>query len=60
MTDQKKEEYWSKFANNFDQDQKYVVGEAIQQALMGRLSEESDLGELIEFGCGGQDFSPKL
>ena len=52
MTDYKKEEYWSKFANTFDEDQKYIVGEDIQQALKEKLSRESDLGELIEFGCG--------
>lgn len=60
MADYKKEEYWSKFANNFDQDQKYVVGEAILQALMERLSGESDLGELIEFGCGAGFFTKAI
>ena len=52
MTDYKKEEYWSKFANTFNEDQKYIVGEAIQQTLRERLSKESELEELIEFGCG--------
>jgi len=52
MTDYKKEEYWSKFSSTFDEDQKYIVGEAIQQTLMEKLSNESALGELIEFGCG--------
>ena len=52
MIDYKKEEYWSKFASTFNEDQKYIVGGAVQQALKERLSEESYLGELIEFGCG--------
>jgi ubiquinone/menaquinone biosynthesis C-methylase UbiE len=51
-TGYKKEEYWSKFANTFDEDQTYVVGEPVQQAIMERLSGESGLGELIELGCG--------
>ena len=60
MTDYKKEEYWSKFANTFDEDQKYIVGEAIQQALIERLSEESELEELIEFGCGAGFYTKVL
>jgi len=60
MTDYKKEEYWHKFANTFDEDQKYIVGEVIQQALMERLSGESGLGELIEFGCGAGFFTKVL
>jgi ABC-2 type transport system ATP-binding protein len=52
MTDYEEEKYWSKFANTFDEDQKYIAGEAFQQAIVNKLSQESDLGELIEFGCG--------
>jgi ubiquinone/menaquinone biosynthesis C-methylase UbiE len=60
MTEYKKEEYWSKFANTLDEDQKYIVGEVIQQALIERLSGESGLGELIEFGCGAGLFTKVL
>jgi len=52
MTDYRKEEYWSKFANTYDEGVTYILGEAIQQTLMERLSKESDLEELIELGCG--------
>jgi ABC-2 type transport system ATP-binding protein len=52
MTEYKKEEYWSKFANTFDDDQRYIVGGVVQQAIIERLSGERDLGELIELGCG--------
>jgi ubiquinone/menaquinone biosynthesis C-methylase UbiE len=53
MADYKKEKYWSKFANTFDEDQAYIVGGAVQrQAIIDRLSGERDLGELIELGCG--------
>ena len=47
-----KDDYWGKFARTFDEDQKYIVGEAIQRALVGKLSAERDLGEVVEFGCG--------
>jgi len=60
MTHYKKEEYWSKFANTFNEDQKYIVGGAVQQALKERLSEESYLGELIEFGCGAGFFTKDI
>jgi len=60
MTDYKKEEYWSKFANTLDEYQTYIVGEAIQQAVIERLSEESELEELIEFGCGAGFYTKVL
>jgi len=60
MTDYRKEEYWSKFANNYDEGVTYIVGEAIQQTLMERLSRESDLEELIELGCGAAFFTKVL
>jgi len=60
MADYKKEEYWSRFANNFDEEQKYIVGGAIQQATLERLSGESDLGELIELGCGAGFYTKVL
>jgi ubiquinone/menaquinone biosynthesis C-methylase UbiE len=60
MADYKKEEYWSKFANTFDEDQTYIVGEPVQQAILERLSGESDLGELLELGCGAGFYTKVL
>ena len=60
MTEYKIVEYWSKFANTIDKDETYIVGEAILQALTERLSGESGLGELIEFGCGAGLFTKVL
>jgi len=60
MSDYKKEEYWSKFANTFDEDQTYIVGEPVQQAVLERLSGESDLGELLELGCGAGFYTKVL
>ena len=51
MTEQE-EEYWGKFAPTYDNDQEYIVGKAILQAITAKLREECDLGEVIEFGCG--------
>ena len=60
MADFRREEYWSKFADTFNEDQTYIVGRGVQQAIMERLSGESGLGELIEFGCGGGFFTRVL
>jgi len=60
MADYRKEEYWSRFANNFNEEQTYVVGGAIQQAILERLSSENGLGELIEFGCGAGFYTKVL
>jgi len=49
---EQEEEYWGKFAPTYDNDQEYIVGKAILQAITTKLHEECDLGEVIEFGCG--------
>ncbi|HEY97901.1 MAG TPA: methyltransferase domain-containing protein [Dehalococcoidia bacterium] len=60
MTDYRKEKYWSKFADNFNEEQTYIVGEAVQQVILERLSGESDLGELVELGCGAGFYTKVL
>jgi len=55
-----KEEYWSKFASTYNDDQDYVVGKTILQLIIKRLSEEHDLGEVIEFGCGTGYFTKEI
>lgn len=55
-----KEEYWSKFAYTYDEDQEYVVGKKILQAIIKRLFEEGDLGEVVEFGCGTGYFTKEI
>ena len=54
------ERYWSRFARTFDEDQEYVVGKTILQAIDKRLSEERDLGDVIEFGCGTGYFTKEI
>lgn len=55
-----KEEYWSKFACTYGDDQNYVVGKTILQLILQRLSEEHDLGDVIEFGCGTGYFTKAI
>jgi ubiquinone/menaquinone biosynthesis C-methylase UbiE len=52
MSELKKEEYWGKFANDYDDGVDYIVGKDIQQEIIKRLSEEHNLGDVVEFGCG--------
>jgi len=52
MSELKKEEYWSKFAHNYDEGVDYIVGKDIQQEIIKRLLEEHNLGDVVEFGCG--------
>ena len=54
---EQEEEYWGKFAPTYDNDQEYIVGKAILQAITTKLNEERDLGEVIEFGCGAGYFT---
>jgi ubiquinone/menaquinone biosynthesis C-methylase UbiE len=52
MTYEKQEKYWSRFVDTFNEDQRYIVGEEVQRELIDRLSQERDLGEIVELGCG--------
>jgi ABC-2 type transport system ATP-binding protein len=49
---QREEWYWSQFAHSYDRDGEYIVGNPILQAILKRLSEEQDLGDSVELGCG--------
>jgi ubiquinone/menaquinone biosynthesis C-methylase UbiE len=48
----KEERYWSQFAHSYDRDGEYIVGKPILRAIVKRLSEERDLGDCVELGCG--------
>jgi ubiquinone/menaquinone biosynthesis C-methylase UbiE len=48
----RQEKYWSRFAHSYDRDGEYIVGKPILQAIVKRLSEERDLGDCVELGCG--------
>jgi ubiquinone/menaquinone biosynthesis C-methylase UbiE len=52
MKADREERYWSRFARSYDADGEYVVGRSILQAINEALSQEQDLGDAVEFGCG--------
>jgi len=56
----RKEEYWSRFAQSFEDDQEYVAGKSSIQTLVKRLKGERDLQEVIEFGCGTGKFTKAI
>lgn len=60
MTGERKEEYWSRFADTFNDDQTYIVGEQIQRQLMEKLSQEKGLDDILELGCGAGFYTKTL
>ena len=46
------ERYWSRFSDDFDIKQAYAAGEEVIAAVSGKLSEQQDLGKVLELGCG--------
>lgn len=47
-----RERYWSKFAETHDSDTAYVVGINTIRVVEEMLSEVTNLGKVVEFGCG--------
>jgi ABC-2 type transport system ATP-binding protein len=54
------EQYWSKFSQTYDANQAYVVGNDLLKAMTATLNELSDLGEVVEFGCGTGYFTQTI
>jgi ubiquinone/menaquinone biosynthesis C-methylase UbiE len=52
VREDREERYWSRFADSYDGDGEYVVGQPILRAIVKGLSEERDLGDCAELGCG--------
>ena len=46
------ERYWSRFSADLAEREVYTVGRKLVECVRGRLKEQRDLGDLIEFGCG--------
>ncbi len=51
------EEYWSKFRDTYDKNQEYVVGKEILTRINEELNGLSDMGKVVELGCGTGCFS---
>ena len=52
MTEEMKEKYWSRFQATFDENQEYVVGKDFLDNVKEKVKHLSDLGEVLELGCG--------
>ena len=60
MTDKVNREFWSRTAEKYDSDLVYVVGQDVIDAEIKKLSEEKNLGRVIEFGCGTGIFTTAI
>jgi ABC-2 type transport system ATP-binding protein len=60
MPEHKKERYWSRYAQTYDDYAEYVVGKTLRQEIFNRLSEEREMGDVIEFGCGTGYFTKAM
>lgn len=55
-----KEVYWSRFAADFEEQSKYVVGKSDVDIILQRLAEHKDLKIALELGCGTGTYSKVL
>ncbi|PID27009.1 MAG: hypothetical protein CR982_07480 [Candidatus Cloacimonadota bacterium] len=54
------EKDWSNLAENFDDLQKYIVGDVIDKIIKDELLNLKNLGNVIEFGCGVGNYTKPL
>lgn len=52
METKNKETYWSQFTSEFEEKQSHVVGSEILLLAHEELMKESDIGDVLELGCG--------
>lgn len=52
-----KETYWSKFANDFEERNNYVIGLDNMNKIQELLSKEVNLGRVLELGCGNGTYT---
>lgn len=57
MVDMEKEEYWSRFADDFEAGSYYVVGQSDMDIVLKKLAEQKDLKKTLELGCGSGIYS---
>ena len=60
MAEEKMELYWSRFQNNYDNNQEYVVGMDLLDIVKDKIMKLPDLGELLELGCGTGYFTETI
>ncbi|QGY47588.1 methyltransferase domain-containing protein [Maribellus comscasis] len=55
-----KETYWSRFADNFEERNNYVVGKADVDLILKKVAALKNLGNVLELGCSNGTFSKVL
>ena len=55
-----KEKYWSKFADDFEELNNYVVGKSDMDIILNELSKQKNLGNTLELACGSGTYSELL
>lgn len=60
MKKEKTEKYWSRFPDTYEKNQEYVVGKELLEEMKKELNALSDLGDVVEFGCGTGLFTETL
>jgi ubiquinone/menaquinone biosynthesis C-methylase UbiE len=54
---EQKEVYWSRFADDFEEKNNYVIGKQDMDIVLAKVSELEDLGETLELACGNGTYS---
>jgi ubiquinone/menaquinone biosynthesis C-methylase UbiE len=60
LADEIKEKYWSRFSATYDENQEYVVGKTFLNEIKRNIYNLSDLGEVLELGCGTGYFTESI
>lgn len=55
-----KEEYWSKFAEDFEERNSYVVGNDDMAVILNEVEQQEELKDVLELGCGNGTYSKVL
>ena len=56
----KRETYWSRFAEDFEELNNYVVGKSDMTIILNELSKQKGLKNILELGCGNGTYSKVL
>ena len=60
MSEEIKEKYWSRFSATYDENQEYVVGKTFLNEVKRNINNLTDLGEVLELGCGTGYFTESI
>ncbi|MEJ2194002.1 MAG: class I SAM-dependent methyltransferase [Ignavibacteriaceae bacterium] len=60
MAEEIKERYWSRFSTTYDENQEYVVGKTFLNEVKRNINNLTDLGEVLELGCGTGYFTEAI